>query len=39
MTQLRALNTGLDGKAKTGRIYECNRADDRVRKSFAHYLW
>jgi hypothetical protein len=24
---------------KTGRIYECNCADDRVRKSFAHYLW
>ena len=23
----------------TGRIYECNRTDDRVGKSFAHCLW
>ena len=36
---LRELQNGQGKAPITGRIYECNRTDDRVGKSFAHCLW
>ena len=39
ITRLRELQNGQGKAPITGRIYECNRTDDRVGKSFAHCLW